>query len=115
MIISIEIDLGDLKSSHELFDKFNEKLTFPDYFWNNWNAFYDVMRALDTDSKAISAINPPPEWIHLILWNFDLFEKSFDKQDLVLFKETLVDLCKNKKYRYDKMSFTFELQYSKDY
>lgn len=115
MIIPLEIDLNNLRSSHELFDKFNQKLGFPNYFWNNWNAFYDVMRALDSDSRFISTISPLPEWIHLILLNFDLFEKHFNKQDLTTFKETLVDLCKNKRYRYDKLSFTFELQYSKDY
>lgn len=39
----IEIDWKKIKTESDLYKIFSEKIKFPDYFWNNWNAFWDIM------------------------------------------------------------------------
>ncbi len=112
MILQIEVDLKDVFTKQDLFDRFNQVFGFPDYFGNNWNAWYDVLHALDSDSQLIREMKPQPEGIHLILLNFDLFEEKFEEKELDSFLFFLAHLCLYKKYRYDNMSFTFEYRYS---
>ena len=39
----IEIDLSDVKSKQEFYEKLCLKLNFPEYFGNNLDALYDVL------------------------------------------------------------------------
>ncbi len=41
--IDINIDLNNIKSKYEIFSIFSEKLGFPEYFWNNFDAFWDIL------------------------------------------------------------------------
>lgn len=40
----INIDWKKIYTALELYKLFWDIIGFPDYFWNNWNAFWDVMR-----------------------------------------------------------------------
>lgn len=114
MITEIYVDLNNVSLPRQLFDRFNEVFWFPDYFWNNWDAFFDVLQALDSDSDVIKAMSIQPEWVHLILLNVDLFMDTFPRAEMLIFKGVMYDLCLEKTHRYDGMSFTFELRYSEN-
>lgn len=114
-MLPIEVDLNNIFTKQDLFDRFNQVFGFPEYFWNNWDAFNDVMGALDSDSNFVQKHDPLPTWIHIILLNFDLFHLNFNKDDLIIFMQIFFFLSSNKVYRYDNMSFTFEYRYNKNY
>lgn len=42
-IFCINIDWAKVKNISELFECFSNIIWFPDYFWNNWDAFWDIM------------------------------------------------------------------------
>ena len=42
----IEIDVSDVSSIHELHQKLASALGFPDFYGNNWNAFWDAITGL---------------------------------------------------------------------
>lgn len=42
-IFYINIDWGKVKNISELFECFSNIIWFPDYFWNNWDAFWDII------------------------------------------------------------------------
>lgn len=41
--IEIYIDWKEKNTKNDIFSIFSEKLGFPDYFWNNFDAFWDIM------------------------------------------------------------------------
>lgn len=50
MIKKISIDLVSVTHSDDLFRIFASVFSFPDYFGNNWDAFFDVMYSLDSET-----------------------------------------------------------------
>ncbi len=42
----IEIDGKKISDKHDIFHLFADKLSFPDYFGNNWDAFFDCLKDL---------------------------------------------------------------------
>ena len=66
------IDLGEIVSIKDLHDTFSEKLYFPEYYGNNWDAFWD----------SINGIVEMPK--NLTLTNWDKFEKAFKKDSKIL-------------------------------
>ena len=50
---SVTLDLTDCKYVGELHQRIKEVFCFPDYYGENWDAFYDLMC---TDSKAEKVI-----------------------------------------------------------
>lgn len=115
MIKKIYIDLNAVVTRDGLFQIFASVFSFPNYFGNNWDAFFDIMYSLDSETiiseNDVSSIT----WVHLIFQNFDIFEDKFSEEDMNQFCRILVDLSANKEYRWDHLSFTFELAYSSLY
>lgn len=72
------IDLGGIVNIKHLHDTFAERLYFPEFYGNNWDAFWD----------SISGIVEMPKY--LTLTNWDKFEKTF-KKDAEILKEIIVD------------------------
>lgn len=45
--LEIYIDWKEKNTKNDIFSIFSEKLGFPDYFWNNFDAFWDIMSNKD--------------------------------------------------------------------
>ncbi len=50
MIKKINIDLACVATRDDLFRIFALEFSFPDYFGNTWDAFFDVMYSLDSET-----------------------------------------------------------------
>ncbi|WP_405604160.1 barstar family protein [Polaribacter sp. Asnod1-A03] len=68
------IDLGEIVNIKHLHETFAERLYFPEFYGNNWDAFWD----------SISGIVEMPK--HLTLINWEKFEKTFKKDSKILKK-----------------------------
>jgi len=66
------IDLGEIVNIKHLHDTFAERLYFPEFYGNNWDAFWD----------SISGIVEMPKNLTLINW--EKFEKTFKKDSKIL-------------------------------
>lgn len=75
------IDLREIINIQHLHDTFAEMLYFPEFYGNNWNAFWD----------SITGIVEMPKKLNLINW--DKFEKKFEKDSKIL-KEIISDYNK---------------------
>ena len=42
-IFYINIDWEKIKTQDQLYKAFSDVINFPDYFWSNWDAFWDIM------------------------------------------------------------------------
>ena len=40
------VDSSKIKNKHDIFNLFSKKLSFPNYFGNNWDAFWDCITDL---------------------------------------------------------------------
>lgn len=49
----VRLDLTDCKYLGELHQRIKEAFEFPDYYGENWDAFYDLMRMESTADKVI--------------------------------------------------------------
>lgn len=72
------IDLGKISSINHLHDTFAERLYFPEFYGNNWDAFWD----------SINGIIKMPK--NLTLTNWEKFENTFQKDSKIL-KEIIED------------------------
>ncbi|MGY5353619.1 barstar family protein [Wenyingzhuangia sp. IMCC45467] len=72
------IDLGEIMNIKHLHETFAERLYFPEFYGNNWDAFWD----------SISGIVEMPKNLTLINW--EKFEKTFKKDSKIL-KEIIKD------------------------
>ncbi|MDO3695969.1 barstar family protein [Wenyingzhuangia sp. chi5] len=72
------IDLGEIVNIKHLHETFAERLYFPEFYGNNWDAFWD----------SISGIVKMPKNLTLINW--EKFEKTFKKDSKIL-KEIIKD------------------------
>jgi len=68
------IDLGEIVSIKDFHDTVSERLYFPEFYGNNWDAFWD----------SISGIVEMPK--NLTLTNWEKFEKTFKKDSKILKK-----------------------------
>lgn len=66
------IDLSQISSMEEFHQQFKERLGFPDFYGNNWNAFWD----------AITGLAEMPDL--LVIENFSNFEKHFPSDAQIL-------------------------------
>lgn len=71
----ITIETG-ITSKQQLFDVYNEKLNFPSYFGNNWDAFYDCL------------VNVPGK---ILIIHEDMPLVNFEN-DLKIYLDTLKDI-----------------------
>ena len=76
----IIIDLTNIKSSKQLHYELKEKLAFPEYYGENWDAFWDLI----TDEDMA----PLPK--RLTLKGFSVFEKNLF-EDSIKLKQCLKD------------------------
>jgi RNAse (barnase) inhibitor barstar len=76
----IEIDGEKILNKFDIFNIFSEKLQFPDYFGNNWDAFFDCIKDLS--------------WIK----NKNLIVLLKNIDDKEIFKTLLEQLVDAKKY-----------------
>lgn len=78
------IDFKDVKDRYNMFEIISTVMEFPDYFGNNWDAFWDCI----TDMANLE--------IKIDVLNFDVLKKISEK-DSAIFIELLTDF----KYYYD--------------
>jgi RNAse (barnase) inhibitor barstar len=52
-VFKINIDWEKIKTQDQLYKAFSDTIKFPDYFWNNWDAFWDVMTDDDFINKDL--------------------------------------------------------------
>ena len=45
-----------IATKFDIFESFSRELNFPDYFWNNWDAFCDMISDVDFVTKDITVI-----------------------------------------------------------
>ena len=57
MIKKISIDLNTVITRDDLFRIFASTFSFPDYFGNNWDAFFDIMYSLDSSILKMEELN----------------------------------------------------------
>lgn len=112
MIQDIRIDLLDITKQEELFEVFASKFSFPPYFWDNWDAFFDVMSSISAHDLIWIEYSDSITWIHLILIHFNSFQESFSVSEQEIFRTILDDLAENSSISKDQFSFTFEIQYA---
>lgn len=80
------IDFKDVKGIYDMFEIISTAMDFPDYFGNNWDAFWD----------CITDINGVPLYIEI--HNFNVLEERLSKES-----EYLIDSLKRfKHYGNDK-------------
>ena len=80
-VIFIELDWIFIQDKISLFSKFSQSIWFPEYFWNNWDAFGDVM----TDSFFVN------KDIIITIKNIDSLLSS-SNEDKRIFSDILLDL-----------------------
>ena len=78
------IDFKDVKNRFDMFEVISTAMDFPDYFGNNWDAFWDCITDMANLEMQIDVLN------------FDALEKIL-KKDSDAFIELLTDF----KYCYD--------------
>ncbi|PDZ72505.1 barnase inhibitor [Bacillus pseudomycoides] len=88
----ISIDVSNIKKAEELHLLLKEKLEFPDFYGENWNAFWD----------AITGLVELPDKLELIGWT--ILQKKLP-YDATLMKECLIDY--NKQAYEKKCEFIF--------
>lgn len=78
----IELDWLKILNQDDLYAKFKQSITFPDYFWENWDAFWDIITDEDFMNNDIT----------IYITNYEnLFE---DLEDKKIFSRILLDfLC----------------------
>lgn len=72
------IDFKDVKNRYDMFEIISTAMDFPDYFGNNWDAFWDCI----TDMSNLR--------IKIDVLNFDALKKVSEK-DSAIFVELLTD------------------------
>ena len=81
------IDFKDVKGIYDMFEIISTAMDFPDYFGNNWDAFWD----------CITDINGVPLYIEIN--NFDILkEKLFDESEYLITCLKRLKHCCNEKY-----------------
>ncbi len=75
------IDLKEVNTRQELHGLLSTKLGFPDWYGHNWDAFWDLIRDVDT------VIMPN----RLVLLGFKSLSKKLPK-DAKIFQECFIDL-----------------------
>ena len=72
---TIILDITDCKDLNDLHKRIKETFDFPDFYGNNWDAFWDLLRSeCDSDKLIIKGTNT--------------LTKEFDEH-IAIFKETL--------------------------
>lgn len=77
------IDLGNIVTIENLHQTFAERLSFPEFYGNNWDAFWDTITGIIEMPKVLTLIN------------YDKFQKIFPKDSLIL-KEIVKDYNREK-------------------
>ena len=78
------IDFKDVKNRYDMFEIISTTMDFPDYFGNNWDAFWDCITDMANLEMQIDVLN------------FDVL-KMVSEKDAAIFIELLTDF----KYYYD--------------
>ena len=99
MIKKIHIDLNTIVNRDDLFRIFASVFSFPKYFGNNWDAFFDLIYSLDSEMLGTIGTIDSITGVHFVFLNFDIFEARFPEEDMNQFCRILVDLSANKEYR----------------
>lgn len=87
--LRIDLDWDCINNKSDLFNEFKKKITFPSYFWENWDALWDVI----TDRDFIN------NDVVVIISNFDnLFTYRDEKS---IFMAILIDWLNCKHCNYD--------------
>lgn len=101
---TITVDLTNARNEREIILCFVEVFGF-DLNGGSWDAFYDDIRSLDTQSPVV--FKDMPRAVHVILKNaYKVAEKS--REDYRTFLEIMADAT-DKKQRSDGIEFTFEI------
>lgn len=106
IMLTIEINLKNIKDEKDLIHRFFEVLQLPqeeNRTYASWDALYDYMCRLDSDSKLISQMNPIPEHVHLVIKNYNdvkvidqMKQGNFGSyNDYSVFNKLLIDLTDN--------------------
>lgn len=53
-IFLIHLDWKKIKTEFDIYECFSNIIHFPEYFWNNWDAFWDIMRDNDFITKDVN-------------------------------------------------------------
>ncbi len=81
------IDFKDVKGIYDMFEIISTAMDFPDYFGNNWDAFWD----------CITDINGMP--LHIEINNLDVLkEKLFDESEQLITSLKRLKHYGNEKY-----------------
>jgi RNAse (barnase) inhibitor barstar len=72
--LRINIDWNDIKNKVDLFNALKKYVNFPDYFWENWDAFWDII----TDKDFIDFD------IQICISNFDNLFTYRDEKNIFL-------------------------------
>jgi len=75
------IDLREVNTKQELHNLLSSKFGFPDWYGNNWDAFWEMI----TDTKTVTMPN------RLILFGFKEFSEKLPK-DAKIFQKCFADL-----------------------
>lgn len=80
----VKIDWLNIGVSTDLYKYFSEVIWFPDWFWSNWNAFWDIMTDEDFINKDLI----------IVIRNYQkLFHETKDGyEDKKIFSRILLDL-----------------------
>lgn len=107
--LSLSVDLSSKTEALEVIHSIQKSLGMPLSILGSWDAFYDNLRSLDTESEVIK--REKPDSLHLILKNIGDFEHECRNRNSSEFN-TLVNIlarATDKKQRYDGIDFTFEI------
>jgi len=107
----ITVDFTNAKNKKDIMFAFNEafNLGYEPNDNANWDAFYDDIRSLNTQSPVI--FKDMPKAVHVILKN-PYKIKEISREDYCKMIEIMAEAT-DKKQRYDEIDFTFEI--SNDY
>lgn len=114
---TITIDLKDVKTAQDVFDRFQELFQF-EFHPKGWDSLNSSFMNLDTDSKMYKSTVANEKDIHLIVKNVDDVKKIPVTKGLLFKSEylTLIDVLARATDRAgrsgskgDDVSFTFEL------
>jgi RNAse (barnase) inhibitor barstar len=76
---NINIDWKDIKTPIDLFNILKKDIDFPEYFWNNWDSFWDIINDKEFIKKDIC------------ISIYDLETMFIEWKDRKIFKNMLLD------------------------
>jgi RNAse (barnase) inhibitor barstar len=110
MIKKIHIDLNQIDDKQSLFQIFAQAFSFPSHFGYNWDALYDTLNSITTETDIVQYMRYPLDGLHLIFDHFDGFRAKFPSQDFDIFTRLLIDISQVPKKRSGDVTYTFEIR-----